>query len=269
MQAEPHLQALLDDWASSSPIYLANGGYVLALIRLTQGRTEEAVQIVDLLEDHFREMKHMPALACVRAFRVELALRQGELREARLLSETVDFESVLALWYLYVPHLTPVKMLLAEGTAESLADANTRLAALEAEVRRINRKSALIDVLALQALVCDARGDAQAALEKLTAALELGFVGGNIRSFVDLGWSMADLLSRIRQTGLAGRSDPLAYVDRILAAFGLETDLQQPVTIPSDTGSSAPRLSFEPGLQTPRPADEDRQVGGPKDRSSP
>lgn len=247
IQAEPHLQALLEDRANSSPLYLANGGYVLALICHTQGRTGEATQLINLLEDHFRKMKHTHALAFFRAFRVELALRQGELREARLLSENVDFEGVMAIHYLYTPPLTPIKMLLAEGTAESLADANSRLAALEAEVRRINRRSVLVDVLALQALVCHAQGDEQTALEKLTAALDLGIVGGNIRSFVDLGRPMADLLSRLRQTGLVERSDVLPYVERILAAFGPATEHKQPVTTSAATGPSSPLVLTESG----------------------
>jgi hypothetical protein len=45
-------------------------------------------------------------------------------------------------------------------------------------MRRINRKSVLIDVLALLALTCHKLGEEKAALEILPAALELAEQGG-------------------------------------------------------------------------------------------
>ena len=74
-----------------------------------------------------------------------------------------------------------------------------------------------IDVLALSALVCSAQGDAPAALERLNTALELGIRGGNIRSFADLGVSMANLLLNLRETQADG--ELAGYIDQILAAF--------------------------------------------------
>jgi len=246
-RAEPILRALLEDRATSAPHYAAQGAYALALIYQALGRTAEAAQVLQLIEDHLRETKDTLALTFTEAFRVELALRQGELSEARRLSKGVEFELRPPIWFFYVPQLTPLRLLLTDGTAESLAEANARLAALGAEMRRINRKNVLIDVLALQALVCDAQGDEQTALEKLCAALELGRVGGNIRSFADLGPPMANLLCRYRYEGMAGHSDASPYVDRILAAFGPATEHEQPVTTSATTGPSSPLVLTESG----------------------
>ena len=55
-----------------------------------------------------------------------------------------------------------------------------------------------------QALIGDAQGDEQTAVEKLTAALDLGIAGRNIRYFADLGPPMADLLARLCQQGGTG-----------------------------------------------------------------
>jgi LuxR family maltose regulon positive regulatory protein len=252
-KAESYLQALLEDRATSTPLYLANGGFFLALIYQAQGRTADAARVIDLLEDYFRETKHSHALAFTTAFRVELTLRQRDLAEARLLSEGVDFEGRLPIWFLYVPHLTPVKLLLAEGTAESLTEAKTRLAVLEAEMRRIHRKNALIEALALQALVYDALGDEPAATEKLAVALALAEPGGFIRTFVDLGDAMAGVLRRYRHESTAGRSAAFSYVDRILAAFPeAATGDRQLATVRAITGPSSPAaLSAAEGLIEP------------------
>jgi len=98
----------------------------------------------------------------------------------------------------------------------------------------------LIEALALQALLADAQGQREIALGLLEQAVTLAEPGGFVRDFVDLGPPMAGLLSRLRDTGLAGRSDALPYVDRILAAFGPGTDHGQPATTGATTSPSPP-----------------------------
>ena len=66
-------------------------------------------------------------------------------------------------------------------------------------MRRINRKCVLIDVLALDALVCRKLGKQKIALERLQEALALAEPGGWIRNFVDLGITMRNLLERLNQ----------------------------------------------------------------------
>ena len=105
-----------------------------------------------------------------------------------------------------MPQLTQCKLLLAEGTPESLAGARIRLAALDAEMRTLNRNHVRIDVLAVQALVDSALGEEATALEKLGGALELAEPGGFVRNFVDLGPPMADLLARLQRRHEAAHS---------------------------------------------------------------
>ena len=84
-------------------------------------------------------------------------------------------------------------------------------------MRKIHRNNVLIDVLALQALVNDARGDELAAMEKLEAALALGEPGGFIRTFSDMDAQMANLLVRFQEQKAGGRR--AEYVTRLLAGF--------------------------------------------------
>jgi LuxR family maltose regulon positive regulatory protein len=116
-----------------------------------------------------------------------------------------------------VPQLTPIKLLLADGNDVSLTEARTRLDVLDRDMHRINRKNVHLDVLALSALVCAAQGDEPAAIEKLHTALELGFRGGNIRSFADLGVPMANLLRRMKEKET--EREVAVYIDQILAAI--------------------------------------------------
>jgi len=69
-------------------------------------------------------------------------------------------------------------------------------------------------VLSLQALQRDSQGEKSVAMEKLTEALNLAEPGGVIRTFVDLGPQMADLLKQLIKQNVA-----VEYIKRILDAF--------------------------------------------------
>jgi LuxR family maltose regulon positive regulatory protein len=173
------------------------------------------------------------SLDILRAFQVELALDQGDLAQARRLSQLVDFDMNRTVWYHYMLQLTPIKLWLAEGRAKSLKKAHTALEQLKQQLLGMNRKTHSIDVLALQALAFEAQGERRMAEESLTTALRLGEPGGFIRSFVDLGPPMADLLTRLQKQEVAEME---AYISRILAAFQMEQpdttapDLDHPLT---------------------------------------
>ena len=66
-------------------------------------------------------------------------------------------------------------------------------------MRRINRVNVRIDILSLLALVCHKQSDEAAASEHLQTALELAEPGGWIRTFVDLGMPMIDVLKILVQ----------------------------------------------------------------------
>jgi LuxR family maltose regulon positive regulatory protein len=97
----------------------------------------------------------------------------------------------------YNPQVTLVRVLLAQGTTDSLNQATDLLNQLHDFLVSICNNRFRIDVLALQALLHNARGEHSVALEKLTEALNLAEPGRFIRLFVDLGPQMADLLKRL------------------------------------------------------------------------
>ena len=161
--------------------------------------------------------------AIIKALRVELALRQGMVDEARRLSIGVNFDILPPSWHLFMPQLTNIKLLLADGTDRSLEDARSRLVEMDQKMRRINRKCVLIGVLALLALVCHKRNEQAAATEHLQAALDLAEAQGWIRTFVDLGKPMVDLLMFLiqHQTGQT-------YAQRVLKACQVDQRKRRP-----------------------------------------
>ena len=84
-----------------------------------------------------------------------------------------------------------------------------------------------IEVLALQVLALAAQGHSDKALSRLEQAVTLARPGWLVRTFVDLGSPLADLLRQ-----LAGRGIETDYVRQVLAAF--------------DSGASVPLPELDP-----------------------
>jgi LuxR family maltose regulon positive regulatory protein len=206
---------------------LAFGVFALALIRLAQAQVDAATELIDSLAEYLKRIQHNLADALVDTFRTELALRHGN-RVAVLRPMAHGLAAKLPRWYFYAPLLTEIKLLLDDGSAEKVVEAQRQIAELEDEVRRYGVTHTHIDALALQALAFRLQGDEPAALDRLAEALQLAEAGGFIRSFVDHGAPMAGLLDRLQRRN-SGASTTSAHLARVLAAF----DMARPPASPA------------------------------------
>jgi LuxR family maltose regulon positive regulatory protein len=192
-------------------------------------------------------------LQVARAFEAEVALRQGRLAAASRWAEKYQAKPFRLVYRFYMPQLTQIRVLLAQGTADGLQQAADLSDQLHDFLASIHNRRFQIDVLALQALLHDARGEKPAAMEKLSAALALAEPGGFIRPFVDLGPQMGDLLTQLVQQ----EDVSVDYVGQLLTAFRederastqSEPD-RQTTPSPSSTTSDSGRFLTERELET-------------------
>ncbi|MFC1577899.1 LuxR C-terminal-related transcriptional regulator [Thermodesulfobacteriota bacterium] len=201
--AKSSLLKVVDDRQAANPSYVAHAGFILAYIYLEQENEAAADRLLDQIGAHCRENNHITVLSIIQAFEAEFALRRGDTQKAWHIAQHADFGVREPMWFLYIPQLTPIKCLLDRGTHDNLQEAHNRLIQLEERMRRINRESVRIEILALLALVCHKQRDETAALQNLQTALDLAEPGNWIRTFVDLGMEMKDLLDCLiqQQTG--------------------------------------------------------------------
>jgi LuxR family maltose regulon positive regulatory protein len=156
----------------------------------------------------------------IQAFQAEIAVRQGRFAMASQWAARLDPVPPLApMVGLFSPHLSLVRVWLAQDTAASRQQAADLLDRSRELVESTHNTRFLIEVLALQAVLKDRRGERQGALQLLGQAVALAEPGGFIRLFADLGLPMASLLEQLRDQGMA-----VEYITSILTAFEAEDD---------------------------------------------
>ena len=190
---------------------------ILARIRQEQGQPEAALEIADLMLSFGLEVHDEATVFITRAFQAELALRQGRLAEASQWAELFGPVRPSPTFYLFVPPEVLVLVLLAQDTPASRQHARDVLSQMDGLYSSLHITTVRIRVLALQAMLQRAEGDEQQALASLSDSIALAEPGGFLRLFVDLGTALVPLLQKLARRGVSP-----AYIDEILAAFGLD-----------------------------------------------
>ncbi len=135
--------------------------------------------------------------------------------------------------------LTQVRLLTAIGRKQNnriyLRQSLELLDFIQPEAERFQRVTSQIEILVLQAMVCDALGELDPAIQKLCRALALGEPAGYRRTFLDGGQPVAQLLPycRSRATETGSLLPTAGYIDSLLTAF---RDATQPVQLSPEEG---------------------------------
>jgi len=199
----------------------------MARIRETQGDLGGALDLLDEAERLYVS-GFFPDVRPIPAFRARVWVAQGEWGEALGWAREQGLSVDDDLSYLReFEHITLARALLARYTAEraerSVQQATGLLERLLPAAEEGQRIGSVIEVLVLQALAHQARGDIPAALAALQRAVTLAEPEDYVRLFVDEGPPMASLLRAVAKQGIAAR-----YVRRLLAAVN-KTEDRRPV----------------------------------------
>ena len=189
----------------------------MARIRQAEGDLGGALDLLNEAErlykgDFFPNVRPVPAL------RARIWIAQGRLGEALGWAREQGLSADDDLSYLReFEHITLARLLLAryqDERAEHYADEATRLLErLRQAAEEGGRTGSVIEIVVLQALAHQARGDIPAALACLERAVTLAEPEGYVRVFADEGPPMASLLRAAAKHGTTRN-----YVRRLLAA---------------------------------------------------
>jgi LuxR family maltose regulon positive regulatory protein len=198
----------------------------MARVLEAEGDLDGAIELLDEADrlyvgDFSPRVRPVPA--CVARVRI----KQGRLGDVRQWARREGLAAGDELSYLReYEHVTLARALLAESGSDRvpgvLDDADGLLRRLLEAAEKGGRLTIVIEVLVLQALARQLRGDTAGALTRLDRALGLAAPERHVRVFVDEGEPMAVLLSAAADTG-AG-----VFATELLEALGGSTRPRRP-----------------------------------------
>lgn len=213
----------------------------LARLHFARGDVASALSVIDralrLAEVHELPPRYASPPA---AFQARLWLALGDNEAASAWARDADLDLVGELNYLYeAEYITLARVLIAQrrpGEAQGL------LARLRADAAAVERVNSIIEILVVETLAWAAQGDRRQARSVLERAVRLGLPGGYVRTFVDEGVLLRQVLDDLR----TGVSEPalLAHIDRLCAAFA---PTEEAAATPAKGG--APAHVLPPGVE--------------------
>jgi LuxR family maltose regulon positive regulatory protein len=211
-------------------VMLAHSLSTLALASQAQGDVGRAQELLEEAEHLAPGLPQEGDFPRVQSAMIRLALALGELETAgRWVRQSgAKLEDEIKLRYAAIyPYISLARHLIAQGKDDPagahLRDAIDFLARLLTHAENAGRISQCIEILILQALALEAQGQLSEALIPLQQALQLADQAGHVRTFVDEGEPMEDLLKRL-QLSFEAAPDLMdqkirAYTIRLQSAF--------------------------------------------------
>ena len=192
---------------------------VMAGLEAGLGNAERALALLDEAA-RLRIRSPMPDLRPISACRARVWLQQGRLDEATAWARERALAGDASPTYLReFEQLVRARVLLAGGRRDrsgaGLGQASALLERLLLAAEGGGRTDSVLEVLVLQALTQDARGDATAAAAALSRALALAEPEGYVQVFLEAGAPMAALLRSAERHG-----PNASYARRLRAAAG-------------------------------------------------
>ncbi len=220
-----------------------DGYVVLANLKQAQKDIAGALEAIGHAEQLVQKFSEL-ASRLLEAYRVRLWVRQGNLaaasRWATTISDLLDDRPSDFSFYYHLhefEQLTLARILIAQASAQGLVPAGLPAApsipdnpaskalqlleALYPEAVKLGRGRSVIEILLLQALAQQAKGDTSQAMSLLGQALTLAQAEGFVRLFVDEGAPMAELLARLDASPEGGTPSVKEYIHKLRAAFSI------------------------------------------------
>lgn len=253
-----NLEAALSHFAAASKYVHVRGTRAeleaLAGIALTQQlmrQPDAAESTIQRLIQFAYETNDPMHVNRARFTEARIQLLQGNL--AAVPDWTKTFSEPLNAFALFasleVSSITKARILIADGSIESLREASDLLREMRDTCDTHRLTCQAIEIAVLQSLLLEKQGRDEAAMQSLEEALDLAAPGGWIRPFVEAGKPMAELLGR-----RADQKGPTHFVSRIIGEFG-STQVQPARIAGRNLRSGATGTAWDRESLTPRELD--------------
>ena len=212
----------------------------MALTQQFLQRHEEASASQALLETFALELGDAQYIGVANSCRARLALLQGDLTKAIDWARSVHEETAPAALFMWleVPGISQARVLIAEGTIESLGKATDLLNEVQRHSENCRFGNQVIECTLLQAMALEKMGHSDEAIQALKKVVALAESMGWVRPFSEAGPPIVNLLSQVQ-----ARGEPTEYVQRLLNACKDEPPTKSSTPLTTQTSLSQPPLN--------------------------
>jgi LuxR family maltose regulon positive regulatory protein len=204
---------------------LVDGYLALSRLEMVQGNTESALESAQEANSLAQRSGAGEAIVEAAAWNARLHLSRSDLTAAVLeLERAAGAPAVSVSMVRETERIARARLTVARGEHD---DALRLLEELRQSSEAAGRTGKLIEILTLQALRLWERSKREQAVGALTRALALAEPEGYVRTFVDEGAAMGDLLSAALEARQSGHLDatriPARYLAKLLAILAQES----------------------------------------------
>ncbi len=216
--AQQHFAAVYEDRFGSATMLVVDALYGLALTHQALGDTVAATSYAAALLNLANDLQSAYFVAAAHWLQCRLALQRGVIPLLPSGQQwCIGAAPMLQYRWTELPELTYARLLVMQANRSSLAAAVELLRSIVDRCALYQLGWRQIEATAILALAYDAQGQEALAQETLAGALSLAQPQMLVRTFVDLGPQMANLLYSLARKGVAAD-----YIGRLLTVFPLD-----------------------------------------------
>ena len=221
-----YIDAGIHCYFNAGPIWALQLYYTGVLAALARNDLRKAGEYMKMAREFIDINKLESFKGYLHAFEVEFALRTNNLERAWTLNRTANYAIHPPVYYYYIPQLTPIKLFLRKGAADSMKQADELIQGYKEVATGSNNRYTLIQVTLLEALWQHASGLNEKAVHTMSEVLALVRDDEYLRVFLDMGRPVLALLQALPEEE---KRTPL--IRNILNAFEYEPGIH---SLPSD-----------------------------------
>lgn len=213
--ASQHLLMVFELRYNAQFIMVHDSMIAMAMIEHARGNPENKARVLADLRAFSLERGMTGRLPEIDFLEARLDLHSNDVKRAIERFRAIPSEiPTLMLVFLEIPIISKAQALIVLGTDASLQEAAQLLEEMLAYTQAMHNKLQQIRILSCLAVTYQAQGRIKNAQDVLEHALKLAQPGRFIRTFVDSGPQMAELLVRVADEGFKAE-----YIRQILTAF--------------------------------------------------
>jgi ATP/maltotriose-dependent transcriptional regulator MalT len=225
-----------------SIVTYCQSSFALALTCQIKGQPDKAWEIGEAVLHYMLESGNADLLELSRAFRAELALRQGHRDAAAKWCAGYEPEPLRPVYRFFAPELTFIKAKLAVGGRQTLEEIDRLIVRMHHFYKALHNTRMMIHLGVLGSAVKNLRGDRKAGSALLGEAIEMARHGGIMRPFLDFPDQLQEMVNEV----VAGQPDNV-HAQRILQAMTVERQSSSAAPVKSQAGAEPDaRIAAEP-----------------------